>query len=102
PTPPTPPGQNPREWAELFHDAYCDPLLDKVNALEDTAVDALSHCLGKSTELSVYSEWSALCEAELNQMRPGSFPLTTEIRADASYPSPRIGAPERVLAASMK
>ncbi len=73
------------EFVTMFTDTYCDTLEDKASPLERKAVEGLAMCLGKSTELSWYNEWSSLCEAELNQIKPAEFPIASEIRAKPGY-----------------
>jgi tetratricopeptide (TPR) repeat protein len=68
-----------------FTDTYCDTLEDKAAPLEKKAIQGLDTCLSKSTELSWYNEWSALCEAELNQIRPAEYPIASEIRARPGF-----------------
>jgi tetratricopeptide (TPR) repeat protein len=80
-----PPGYPQEEFDQFFHDAYCDAMVDVAEPLETKAVDALAVCLNKSTDLSFYDEWSQLCEAELNQLKPVEYPLPTEIRAQPGY-----------------
>jgi tetratricopeptide (TPR) repeat protein len=81
PVPKAPPGID----EAFFHDAYCDTLVDKAEPVESHAIEGLSACLGKSTELSWFNEWSTLCEAELNQIKPNEYPLAAEIRAQPGY-----------------
>jgi TolA-binding protein len=83
--PPAPQGYPQDEWAQLFHDAYCDQLTDAAEPLENKAVEGLGTCLNKSTELSWFNEWSSLCEGELNQIKPAEYPLAAEIRAEPGY-----------------
>ncbi|MBW2731978.1 MAG: tetratricopeptide repeat protein [Deltaproteobacteria bacterium] len=73
------------EYLLTFTDAYCDALQDKARPAENKAVQGLTFCLNKSTELSWYNTWSGLCERELNQIKPAQFPLATEIRAKPGY-----------------
>ena len=68
-----------------FTDTYCDTLEDKASPLEAKAVQGLATCLGKSTELSWYNDWSKLCERELNQIKPAEYPIASEIRAEPGY-----------------
>ena len=35
----------------------------------------------------IYDEWSQLCEAELNQLKPVEYPIASEIRAQPGYQS---------------
>ena len=84
---PAPAGYPQEDFEMLFHDAYCDAMTDKAEPLETKAIDALSVCLNKSTDLSFYDEWSKLCEAELNQLKPVEYPIASEIRAEPGYQS---------------
>ena len=81
----TPPGLDPAEWEQLFHDSYCDQLVDQADKIESKAIEGLGTCLTKSTELSWFNEWSQLCEGELNQIKPAEYPLASEIRAEPGY-----------------
>jgi hypothetical protein len=86
PTPPeAPKGLERDEWGQYFRDAYCDALTDKAEPLDKKAEEGLSICLTKSTELNWFNEWSKLCELELNQIKPGEYPLASEIRAEPGY-----------------
>jgi TolA-binding protein len=73
------------EFVSAFTDAYCDKLEDEAGKQENKGVQALGLCLSKSTELSWYNEWSKLCEAELNQIKPAEYPMAAEIRAEPGY-----------------
>lgn len=84
-----PPGLEQAEWEQLFHDAYCDQMTDTAEPLEVKAIEGLGTCLNKSTELSWFNEWSQLCESELNQIKPGEYPLASEIRAEPGYAAVR-------------
>jgi hypothetical protein len=88
-----PEGMPQDEFEQLFHDAYCDQMTDTAEPLENKAVEGLSTCLNKSTELSWFNEWSALCEAELNQIKPAEYPLASEIRAVPGYFDKRADTP---------
>jgi tetratricopeptide (TPR) repeat protein len=79
------PGLPLDEWEQMFHDAYCDQMVDTAEPLEAKAIEGLGTCLGKSTELSWFNEWSGLCEAELNQIKPAEYPLASELRAEPGY-----------------
>jgi hypothetical protein len=83
--PSAPQGYPQDEFDQFFHDAYCDALTDQAEPIEAKAIDGLSTCLSKSTELSFSDEWSQLCEAELNQIKPLEYPLAAEIRAQPGY-----------------
>jgi tetratricopeptide (TPR) repeat protein len=89
PAPPAPRGVPPRRWARLFEGAYCPAFDDTINTIEDKAADALSRCLKKSVELSWFDEWSALCETELNRLRPRECPLAAELAPVPGYVSTR-------------
>ena len=58
--PPAPPPLERDEWAQLFRDAYCDQMTDAAEPLDLKAVEGLSTCLNKSTELNWFNEWSKL------------------------------------------
>ncbi len=60
-------------------------MTDQAEPLENKAVEGLSTCLNKSTELSWFNDWSELCEGELNQLKPNEYPLASEIRAQPGY-----------------
>jgi tetratricopeptide (TPR) repeat protein len=77
--------EDQEDFVAAFGDSYCDALEDKAKPLDDKAQQGLKICLDKSTELSWYNEWSKLCEAELNQIDPNTYPLTAEIRAEPGY-----------------
>jgi hypothetical protein len=88
-----PEGMSEDEFEQLFHDAYCDQMTDTAEPLEKKAVEGLSTCLETSTKLSWFNEWSALCEAELNQIKPAEYPLASEIRAVPGYFDKRADGP---------
>ena len=67
-------------------------MTDTAEPLEVKAVEGLKTCLDKSTDLSWFNEWSALCEAELNQIKPSEYPLASEIRAQPGYSDKRAAA----------
>lgn len=83
--PPPPPGIDRDEYADMFRTAYCDAMTDTAEPLDKKAEEGLSTCLGKSTELNWFNEWSKLCELELNQIKPSEYPLAAEIRAEPGY-----------------
>jgi tetratricopeptide (TPR) repeat protein len=80
-----PEGMKEDEFEQLFHDAYCDQMTDTAEPLEAKAVEGLKACLDTATSLSWSNEWSGLCEAELNQIKPAEYPLAAEIRALPGY-----------------
>lgn len=69
-------------FAEDKVDAYCDALTTEAEPLEKLSVDAFGFCLGLSTKLNWFNQWSRLCEKELGQIRPQEFPTAAEIRAE--------------------
>ena len=73
------------EFKQTYYDAYCDAMTDKAEPLESKAIEGLKTCLDTSTRLSWFNEWSALCEAELNQIKPTEYPLASEIRGQPGY-----------------
>ncbi len=83
--PPAPSGIDQVQWETDFHDSYCDGLTDQADKVEAKAIEGLSTCLDTSTRLSWFNEWSALCEGELNQLKPAEYPLAAEIRAQPGY-----------------
>ena len=85
-----PAGYPQADFEQFFHDAYCDAMVDKAEPLETKAIEGLSVCLNKSTDLSFYDEWSKLCEAELNQLKPVEYPIASEIRAEPGYQSAEV------------
>lgn len=69
------------KFAEDKVDAYCDALTTEAEPLETRSVEAFGFCLGLSTKLNWFNEWSQLCEKELGQIRPQEYPTASEIRA---------------------
>jgi tetratricopeptide (TPR) repeat protein len=84
---------------DFERDAYCDAFVDQVKKwkLDEKATEGFTKCLNKSTELFWYNEWSGLCEQELNQLDPRSYPMAVEIRAQPGYVTPKIEAAPPVL-----
>ena len=76
------------EFAEDKVDAYCDELTDKAIPLQDKSTEAFSACLGVSTRLGWFSDWSKLCENELGQIQPDKFPTALELRASPDEVAP--------------
>jgi tetratricopeptide (TPR) repeat protein len=76
------------QFAEDKVGAYCDRLTEIADPLEATSLAAYGECLGKSTELGWFSEWSKLCERELGQIKPEEFPTASELRADPDRVAP--------------
>ena len=71
-----------QDWEK---DLYCDALQDKADPVEAKAKEGFETCMGKSTELSWFNEWSQLCEVELNQLEPSKYPLASEMRVQPGY-----------------
>ncbi len=71
-------------------DAYCDALTTAAEPLANKSLEAFGACLGKSTELGWFSDWSKLCERELGQIKPEQFPTASEVRGDSDNVSPVI------------
>ncbi len=76
------PGILKQDWEK---DLYCDALQDKADPVEAKAKEGFETCMGKSTELSWFNEWSTLCEVELNQLEPSKYPLASEMRVQPGY-----------------
>ena len=74
-----------RSYVEAFHQEYCRRLEEVAFPLEQKAEQGLTACLRKSTQLSWYNQWSRLCEAELNQIKPSVHPLAAEIRTQPRW-----------------
>ena len=84
------------EWGNRPREIYCDQLVDTAEPIETKAVAAYDTCLKAATAQSWYNEWSALCELELNQMKPSEYPLAAEAKPDPGY-VPTLMTPARVL-----
>lgn len=80
-----PPALARSQWEQRFRAAYCSQMTAAAESLEAKAVVALSSCLSQSTELSWFNEWSSLCALALNQIKPGEYPLDSEIRVEPGY-----------------
>jgi tetratricopeptide (TPR) repeat protein len=75
-------------YADDAVEAYCDALTEKAEPLEARSLEAFGACLGKSTELGWFSEWSRLCEKELGQLRPEEYPTASELRSNPDEVAP--------------
>ena len=84
------------EWGNRPREIYCDQLVDTAEPIETKAVAAYDTCLKAATAQSWYNEWSALCEVELNQMKPSEYPLAAESKPDPGY-VPTLMTPAQVL-----
>ncbi|MFH0901499.1 MAG: hypothetical protein V2A73_12805, partial [Pseudomonadota bacterium] len=62
-------------------DAYCGALQEVAEPLQKKAEEAYKFCLETSTSLSFYNEWSRLCETELSEIDPVTYPTSGELRA---------------------
>lgn len=76
------------EFADEKVEAYCDTLTEKAEPLAARSLELFSACLGKSTELGWFSDWSKLCERELGQIKPEEFPTASELHGDANNVAP--------------
>jgi len=70
------------QWGNRPRDLYCDELEDRAGKIEAQAIEGFTACLAAATRQSWYSEWSRLCERELNQLEPARFPLAAEIKPE--------------------
>jgi tetratricopeptide (TPR) repeat protein len=97
--PKAPFGMKQEEFDEMFATNYCDALVDQVEKwkLVPKASEGFTKCLNKSTELFWYNEWSGLCEQELNQLDPRSYPMAIEIRAQPGYVEAKVEEAKAVL-----
>ena len=78
------------EFADEKVEAYCDTLTEKAEPLAASSLERFGACLGKSTELGWFSDWSKLCERELGQIKPEEFPTASELRGDSDEVAPVI------------
>jgi hypothetical protein len=78
------------EFADEKVEAFCDKMTEVAEPLEARSLEAYGVCLGKSTELGWFSEWSKMCERELGQIKPEDFPTASELRADPTMVAPVI------------
>jgi tetratricopeptide (TPR) repeat protein len=72
-------------WGNRPRDLYCDELEDRAGKVEAKATEGFESCLSAATGEAWYNEWSRLCERELNQLEPVRFPLSSELKPDASF-----------------
>ena len=73
-------------------DAYCDALTTAAEPLAEKSLKAYDVCLGKSTELGWFSEWSKLCEHELGQIKPEEYPTAAELHGDPNEVAPIVAS----------
>jgi tetratricopeptide (TPR) repeat protein len=73
-------------------DAYCDALTTAAEPLAEKSLAAYGVCLGKSTELGWFSEWSKLCEHELGQIKPEEFPTAAELHGEPNNVAPVVAS----------
>lgn len=67
-------------YAEDAVTAYCDTLTTLAEPLEADALRSYQGCLATSTKLGWFSNYSRLCERELGQLQPESWPTMAEVR----------------------
>lgn len=67
-------------YAEETSQAYCDALTARAEPLQMFAEKSYEACLGTSTRLGWFSEWSRACERELGQLQPDRYPKAFELR----------------------
>jgi len=75
------------EWGNFPREIFCDALVDKAEPIEFKAVTGYDLCLAAATKESWFNEWSAMCEVELNQMKPSEYPLAAEAKPEPGYVS---------------
>jgi hypothetical protein len=78
-------------------DAFCGVMEDKAEPLARTALEAYRVCLDQSNRLGWFSEWSRMCERELGELEPGTYPTARELRGQPEEVAP-IVALERPIA----
>ncbi len=65
---------NPKGLSEEQLQMYRDQLESLALPLDDKAQEMLGKVIEKSSELSVYTEWTTTAQEHLNKYQPGSFP----------------------------
>lgn len=70
--------------------AYCDQLATFAEDAEKKAVEAFTYCLSKSTEFQFFNQFSRMCEEELQQRDPNSYPATNEMFGKSTYTDSRL------------
>jgi TolA-binding protein len=75
---------------EDMYFAYCDALATFAEAAEKRAVDAFTYCLQKSTEFQFFNQFSRMCEEELQQREPNTYPATNEMFGESIYTDSRL------------
>jgi tetratricopeptide (TPR) repeat protein len=76
------------EFADEKVEAFCDRMTEVAEPLEKTSLEAYGICLGKSTELGWFSDWSKMCERELGQIKPEEYPTASELHGDPDEVAP--------------
>ncbi|MDQ3340009.1 MAG: tetratricopeptide repeat protein [Myxococcota bacterium] len=76
------------EFADEKVEAFCDRMTEVAEPLEARSLEAFGVCLGKSTELGWFSDWSKLCERELGQIKPEEYPTASELRGTPNQVAP--------------
>lgn len=65
--------------------AYCDSLAEHAKPVEEQALHAWSYCVERSTDYQFFTEFSRLCEAEVQARDPKSYPATHELFGESVY-----------------
>ncbi len=71
-------------YAEDAVNAYCDAVTTAAEPLEEQSLRAFGFCLNLSTKLNWFNRWSRLCEKELGQISPSTYPTATEYHGAAN------------------
>jgi hypothetical protein len=69
-------------------DRYCDALVVLEDPLESVVVDRYAQCLRRSIEIGWFSDDTSVCEWELGQRKPETWPTLIEL-----HPAPSGSAP---------
>ena len=69
----------PKGLSEEQQQMYREALEKLALPLEDQSLEALNKALGKAYELSIYGEWTAAAQEQVNQLRPGTYPKAREV-----------------------
>jgi outer membrane protein assembly factor BamD (BamD/ComL family) len=73
-------------YAADLRAAYCGALGDEAGPLEATAVGAFELCVGQVAPRG--DPWTALCQRQLEQLRPKQHPPAREVHGDATHLAP--------------
>jgi hypothetical protein len=66
-------------------EVYCEYLAKEAKPVEEQAIAAWTYCVERSTELLYFTEFSRLCEAELQVRDPKRYPTTHELFGESVY-----------------